>query len=162
MLLLLSAFLLISVNITAQNEVLRERDSLHGISEFGVVVNIEKPDRLEELSLSVDSVRSLLINELAELEIEILEDETLRRSDQFPILYLHINVMYAMPGIYPFAAEMKFYQPAKLPLNNDIRTTASTWHDSFIGVVSPDLTDRIADSSVNMVQNFKADFLRVN
>ncbi|MDR9419382.1 hypothetical protein [Gracilimonas sp.] len=47
--------------VFAQNEVLRERNSLYGISEFGVVVNIEKPKSLEDVTLSVDSVRALLV-----------------------------------------------------------------------------------------------------
>lgn len=146
----------------AQNEVLREQNSLYGIKEFGVVVNIEKPKQLKELSLRVDSVRSLLLDELGELPITILEDQTLRESDQFPILYLHINVMYTQIGVYPFTAEMKFYQPVKLPLNNEIQTTAATWHGSFIGVVSPDLIDHIAQQSVNLVATFRSDYLSVN
>lgn len=147
----------------AQNEVIREQNSLYGIKEFGVVVNIEKPTRLEEeVSLKVDSVRSLLLKELEPLPVTILNDRTLRESDQFPILHLHINIMYTEIGIYPFATELTFYQPVKLPLNDDVRTTAATWHDSNIGMVSPDLIDYIARQSVNMVGNFRNDYYAVN
>lgn len=160
---LTACFLLISTtNSFAQNEVLREQNSLYGISEFGVVVNIEKPEQLEQVSMRVDSVRSLLLDKLKELPITILEYETLQESDQYPILHLHINIMEAMSGIYPFTAEMKFYQPVKLPLNNDIQTMASTWHDSFIGVVTPDLINYIAARSANLAVNFRIDYQSVN
>lgn len=149
--------------VLAQNEVLRERNSLYGISEFGVAVNIEKPKSLmEDVTLSVDSVRTLLVDELNELPVTILEDETLRDSDQFPILHLHVNIMNASLGAYPFTAELKFYQPIKLPLNNDVQTMGATWHDSFIGVVTPDLIDFIAAQSVNLAGNFKIDYQSVN
>lgn len=154
--------LFISSMCLAQNEVIREQNSLQGITEFGVVVNIEKPERLEELTLRVDSVRTLLLAELIELPVTILDDETLKESDLFPILHLHINVMYAMPGIYPFTAEMKFYQPVKLSLSNDIQTTAATWHNSFVGVVSPDLADIISVQSVKLVHSFRNDYLSAN
>ena len=146
----------------AQNEVIRERNSLYGISEFGVVVNIEKPSSLQEITLSTDSVRTLIMEELEDLPVTILEDETLRKSDQLPILHLHINIMKATLGAYPFTAELKFYQPVKLPLNNDVQTMGSTWHDSFIGVVTPDLIDFIAAQSSRLAGNFSIDFNSVN
>lgn len=154
--------LLVSISVYAQNEVLREQNSLYGISAFGVVVNIEKPKQLQQVSMRVDSVRSLLLNKLKDLPVTILEYETLQKSDQHPILYLHINIMEAMSGMYPFTAEMKFYQPVKLPLNNNIQTMASTWHDSFIGVVTPDLINYIAARSANLAINFRIDYQSVN
>ncbi|MDR9419383.1 hypothetical protein [Gracilimonas sp.] len=97
-----------------------------------------------------------------ELPVTILEDETLRDSDQFPILHLHVNIMNASLGAYPFTAVLKFYQPVKLPLNNDVQTMGSTWHDSFIGVVTPDLIDYIAAKSAGLAGNFKIDYQSVN
>lgn len=146
----------------AQNEVLRERNSLYGISEFGMVVNIEKPKSLEEVTLKVDSVRTLLVKELQDLPVTILDDQSLRQSDQFPILHLHINIMNATLGAFPFTAELKFYQPVKLLLNNNVQTMGATWHDSFIGVVSPDLIDYITAQSTGLVKNFKIDYQSVN
>lgn len=154
--------LLISSSAYAQNEVLREQDSLYGISEFGVVVNVEKPESLNEISIPVDSVRSLMLKELSTLPVTILEYETLQQSDQLPILYLHVNIMEGMAGTLSFTAQLMFYQPAKLPLNNDIRTMASTWHDSFIGVVTPDLADYITSRSSRLAANFRIDYESVN
>lgn len=160
---LLSFFiLLISTSGYAQNEVLREQNSLYGISEFGVVVNVEKPESLDEISIPVDSVRSLMLKELSSLPVTILEYETLQQSDQFPILYLHINIMEGIAGTLSFTAQLMFYQPAKLPLNNDVRTMASTWHDSFIGVVTPDLADYITSRSSRLAANFRIDYESVN
>lgn len=160
--LLLFFILLISTSGYAQNEVLREQNSLYGISEFGVVVNVEKPNSLDKISVPVDSVRSLMLKELSSLPVTILEYKTLQQSDQLPILYLHINIMEGMAGTLAFMAQLKFYQPAKLPLNNDVRTMASTWHDSFIGVVTPDLADYITSRSSRLAANFRIDYESVN
>lgn len=146
----------------AQNEVFREQNSLYGISEFGVVVNVEKPESLDEISIPVDSIRNMMLKELSGLPVTILEYETLQQSDQLPILYLHVNIMEGMAGTLPFTAQLMFYQPAKLPLNNDVRTMASTWHDSFIGVVTPDLADYITSRSSRLTANFRIDYESVN
>lgn len=154
--------LLLSSSGYAQNEVLREQNSLYGISEFGVVVNVEKPEGLDNISIPVDSVRSLMLEELSGLPVTILEYETLQQSDQLPILYLHINIMEGMAGSLSFTGQLFFYQPAKLPLNNDVRTMASTWHDSFIGVVTPDLADYITSRSSRLATNFRIVYESVN
>jgi hypothetical protein len=153
---------LLSSSGYAQNEVLREQNSLYGISEFGVVVNVEKPGSLDKISIPVDSVRKLLLEELSSLLVTILEYETLQQSDQLPILYLHINIIEGMAGTLSFTGQLMFYQPAKLPLNNDVRTMASTWHDSFIGVVTPDLADYITSRSARLASNFRIDYESVN
>ena len=154
--------LLLSSSGYGQNEVLREQNSLYGISEFGVVVNVEKPESLDNISIPVDSVRKLMLKELSSLPVTILEDEALQQSDQIPILYLHINIMEGMAGTLSFTGQLLFYQPAKLPLNNDVRTMASTWHDSFIGVVTPDLADYITSRSSRLASNFRIDYESVN
>ncbi|MBD3617267.1 MAG: hypothetical protein HUJ22_11920 [Gracilimonas sp.] len=155
-------FLFSTINSYAQNEVLREQNSLYGISEFGVVVNVEKPESLDNVSIPVDSVRSLMLKELNSLPVTILEYETLQQSDQLPILYLHINIMEGMAETLAFTAQLMFYQPAKLPLNNDVRTMASTWHDSFIGVITPDLANYITSRSSRLSANFRIDYESVN
>ncbi|MFD2531256.1 hypothetical protein [Gracilimonas halophila] len=154
--------LLLSSSGYGQNEVLREQNSLYGISEFGVVVNVEKPEGLDNISIPVDSVRNLMLKELSSLPVTILEYETLQQSDQLPILYLHINIMEGMAGTLSFTGQLLFYQPAKLPLNNDLRTMAATWHDSFIGVVTPDLANYIISRSSRLTSNFRIDYESVN
>jgi hypothetical protein len=150
--------LIFSSQSLAQNEVIRERNSLYGIKEFGVSVNIERPLTLQSVPFDVDSVRQLVIGRLDDLPINIIDEQTLKRSDQLPLLHLHINIMSDVGGIHPFAAELKFYQPVKLPLNNDIQTMGSTWADSFIGVVTPDLMNFIASKAAGLAENFRSDY----
>lgn len=149
---------LFSTRSLAQNEVLRERNSLYGIKELGVSVNIERPINLNSVPFDVDSVRQLVIDKLDELPVNILDEQTLKQSDQLPLLHLHINIMSDVGGIHPFAAELKFYQPVKLTLNNDIQTMGATWADSFIGVVTPDLMNFIAAKSAGLAENFRSDY----
>ncbi|MDZ7806032.1 MAG: hypothetical protein U5K71_02825 [Gracilimonas sp.] len=150
--------LLFSTQSLAQNEVLRERNSLYGIKEFGVSVNIERPLTLNSVPFGVDSVRQLVINKLDDLPVRIISEKDLKRSDQLPLLHLHINIMNDVGGIHPFAAELRFYQPVKLSLNNDVQTMGSTWSDSFIGVVTPDLMNFIAAKSAGLAENFRKDY----
>ena len=150
--------LIFSSQSLAQNEVIRERNSLYGIKEFGVSVNIERPLTLQSVPFDVDSVRQLVIGRLDDLPINIIDEQTLKRSDHLPLLHLHINIMSDLGGIHPFAAELKFYQPVKLPLNNDIQTMGSTWADSFIGVVTPDLMNFIASKAAGLAENFRSDY----
>jgi len=162
LLLTLFILLLFSAQTVAQNEVLREQNSLYGIQEFGVSVNIERPLTLNSIPFDVDSVRQLIVNKLQALPVRIIGEGDLKRSDQFPLLHLHINIMNDVGGIHPFSAELKFYQPVKLPLNNDIQTMGSTWSDSFIGVVTPDLMNFIAAKSAGLAENFRSDYESVN
>lgn len=150
--------LIFSSQSLAQNEVIRERNSLYGIKEFGVSVNIERPLTLQSVPFDVDSVRQLVIGRLDDLPINIIDEQKLKRSDQLPLLHLHINIMSDVGGIHPLAAELKFYQPVKLPLNNDIQTMGSTWADSFIGVVTPDLMNFIASKAAGLAENFRSDY----
>jgi hypothetical protein len=150
--------LTLSLPLTAQNEVIRQRNSLYGIQEFGVSVNIERPLNLNTVPFKPDSVRQLIINRLSSLPINIIDERTLKQSDQLPLLHLHINIMNDVGGVHPFAAELKFYQPVKLPLNKDIQTMGSTWADSFIGVVTPDLMNFIAAKSAGLAENFRKDY----
>ncbi|MFP8489745.1 hypothetical protein ACKGJO_11715 [Gracilimonas sp. Q87] len=151
-----------SAHTFAQNEVIRERNSLYGIKEFGVSVNIERPLSLNTVPFKSDSVRQLIIDRLSSLPINIIDDSTLKQSDQLPLLHLHINIMNNVGGVHPFAAELKFYQPVKLPLNKNIQTMGSTWADSFIGVVTPDLMNFIAAKSAGLAENFRSDYEIVN
>lgn len=156
-------FLITTSGITfAQNEVLRERNSLVGIAEFGVVVNIEKPGYIQSASLNTSRIREQIIEELADLPVTILRDRLLRESDQFPLLHIHINIMKAPDGTYPFAVELNFYQPVKLVLNRDLQTMASTWNKGQVGIVSENNLSLIANEAVRTVNLFKEDYNWVN
>lgn len=152
-----------SQSIFAQNEVLREQNSLRGIQEFGVVINVESGgEAVKSPKLAPGTLRDAAIERLAGLPISILSDNTLRQSDQLPILHLHINIMNAGQGLYPYTAELKFYQPVKLSLNRDLGTMASTWSHSFVAIVSHEYIDTIQSDALNLFDKFAADFKKVN
>lgn len=159
----LALFLILSTaNIFAQNEVLRELNSLSGISSFGVVVNIEKPASINDNELNSRDIRKKIAEQLSELPIEIISDAILRQSDQYPILHIHINVMKAPNLTYPYSIELNFYQPVKLVLKNDLQSMASTWNKGQIGVVSEDLLHLIVEQAVYTANLFKDEFIEVN
>ena len=153
---------LCSTSILAQNEIARERASLRGLQELGIVVNVEKPIGLEHESLNTALIRKAIAENFQDLPITILEDKTLRQSDEFPILHVHINIMRASNQTYPFSIEMNFYQPVKLVLNRDMQTMASTWNKGQIGLVSQNMIQIISTEAVNASNLFKDEFEEVN
>lgn len=161
---LLTALILafLSHSALAQNEIIRERSSLLGIAELGVVVNVEKPIGLQSEALATTSIRDSIERELQGLPVSILSDRTLRDSDRFPILHIHINVMKAANNTYPFSIEVNFYQPVKLVLNRDMQTMAATWNKGQVGIVSADMFHVIAREAVYTAGLFKSDFEMVN
>lgn len=148
----------------AQNEVIREQDSLKGLLEFGVSVNVEQPGEYEKGALGIEAgpIQEQILEKVSQLPVTILDDETLRQSDQLPLLHMHINIMYAEPGYYPYSVELKFYQPVKLSLQDNVGTTAATWHSSFVGAVTQDMADFIGDSALNLVDGFIHDYRVAN
>ena len=146
----------------AQNEVIRERASLNGIQEFGIVVNIEKPYSLKVNGLTPGEIRDKIVENFEELSASILDDETLIQSDQLPFLHIHINIMESVTTNYPFSIELNFYQPVKLVLNRDLQSTASTWDMSQIGIVSENQLSRIAEQAVYAADLFKHEYQIVN
>ena len=146
----------------AQNEVLREMNSLAGLAELGIVVNIETPSFISTEQLNPGVVREGILAELSDTHLRILDDSILRQSDEFPILHVHVNVMRASNGTYPFAIEMNVYQPVKLVLKGDLQSMASTWNKGQIGIVSEDQIPVIAEEAIYAIHAFKEEFTRVN
>jgi hypothetical protein len=153
---------LVSTASVAQNEIAREQSSLYGITEFGVVVNVEIPGDLKSEHLSASGIRRSIEENLSELPVSILSDETLKESDSYPILHIHINVMEAANNTYPFSIELNFYQPIKLILNRDLQTMGVTWNKGQIGIVSHNMMHVIAEEAVYTSNLFKDAFLLVN
>ncbi|MEQ9265751.1 MAG: hypothetical protein RLN81_11050 [Balneolaceae bacterium] len=146
----------------AQNEVLREQSSLIGITEFGVVVNVETPVDFEEKSLNVATLKRQILENFKDLPVSIINERRLQRSDEYPIFYLHLNIMRASNNTYPFSIEMNFYQPVKLVLNRDMQTMASTWNSGQVGIVSEDLLSIISTEVVQATDAFKENFQKMN
>lgn len=158
----LFSFLMLSRTAMAQNEVQRQRDSLNGLSEVGLVVNIEKPENLQAINLSATQLKQQLVKELSSLPLRIVSDVELQENENIPILHLHINIMEGAPGLYPYSAILNCYQPVKLILNDDLSTMAITWTADFVGVVSADYASFIAEESVGLADVFKNDYRIIN
>ncbi|GAB5407654.1 MAG: hypothetical protein BalsKO_00190 [Balneolaceae bacterium] len=152
----------ISVTAFAQNEITRERSSLKGIQELGIVVNVERPIGLSTEALHTKTVRKAIEENLSELPITILTDKALRQSDEFPILHIHINIMRASNQTYPFSVDLNFYQPVKLVLNRDLQSMASTWNKGQVGLVTENMLHVIAEEAVYISNLFKDEFTEVN
>lgn len=159
---LLILYLISTIHVNAQNEVLRELNSLSGTKSFGVVVNIEKPASIDAPALDVSQIRNEVIQNFDDLSVEIIEDEILRQSDQFPILHIHVNVMKASNLTYPYSIELNFYQPVKLVLKGDLQSMASTWNMGQVGLVSENMLYLIAEEAASATNQFKQEFAEVN
>lgn len=160
--LLLLFIALINSSLIAQNEVETERHSLVGIKQFGISVDIEKPIGLKEITLEPAEIQREIRAGFATLPVNLLEFDELKKSFYNPFFYVHVNIMQAQNGIYPFSIEMRFYQPIKLSLKNDIESMASTWHSGYVGMVSFDRTDEIAGVVVEATKEFKEEFKKLN
>lgn len=151
-----------SSSLFAQNEVETERHSLIGINEFGISVEIEKPIGLQEASLNPALIQKEIRKSFESLPINLLSFNELKESFYNPFFYVHVNIMQAEDGIYPFSIEMRFYQPIKLSLKNDVESMASTWHSGYVGMVSYDRVNEIAGVVVEATKEFKEEFERLN
>ena len=160
MLFLLIVF--ISSSLFAQNEVETERHSLIGIKKFGISVEIEKPIGLKEATLNPAQIQKEINESFETLPVTLLNFNELKESFYNPFFYVHVNIMQAEDGIYPFSIEMRFYQPIKLSLKNDLESMASTWHSGYVGMVSFDRVNEIAGVVVEATKEFKEEFERLN
>ncbi len=160
--LLLLFIVFISSSLFAQNEVETERHSLIGIKKFGISVEIEKPIRLKEATLNPAQIQKKINESFETLPVTLLSFNELKQSFYNPFFYVHVNIMQAEDGIYPFSIEMRFYQPIKLSLKNDVESMASTWHSGYVGMVSFDRVNEIAEVVVEATKEFKEEFERLN
>ncbi|HAH50620.1 MAG TPA: hypothetical protein DF712_03340 [Balneola sp.] len=152
----------ISSSLFAQNEVETERHSLIGIKKFGISVEIEKPIGLKEATLNPAQIQKEINESFETLPVTLLNFNELKESFYNPFFYVHVNIMQAEDGIYPFSIEMRFYQPIKLSLKNDLESMASTWHSGYVGMVSFDRVNEIAGVVVEATKEFKEEFERLN
>ena len=154
--------LLMGTSLLAQNEVETERHSLIGIKQFGISVEIEKPIGLKATTLNPAQIQKEIKESFETLPVTLLSFNELKESFYNPFFYVHVNIMQAEDGIYPFSIEMRFYQPIKLSLKNDLESMASTWHSGYVGMVSFDRINEIAGVVVEATKEFKEEFERLN
>lgn len=147
----------------AQNEIARERSSLKGIQSMGFTVNLEANVSLTENGeIEVTSLRGMGQKTLRKGGIKLIPDREVKRSDEIPFLYLHVNTMDAGRGLVPFSVTLYFYQPVKLMLNRDMETSSITWESGSVGIVSYDRMNLISDAAKDLLNEFIADYNKVN
>lgn len=155
--------LLIPCSLLAQNEIERERIALEGLQEFGFTANIEGSRTIaDDENLTPSLIREMAVRQLVEADIRYVADEEVRSSADIPFLHLHINAMEMENGLIPFSIKLRLYQPVKLSLNRDLETTASTWEDGMVGLVSYDQVVVIGEAASNIIETFINDYRQAN
>ena len=160
---LFALLLSIPVTLFAQNEIERERISLQGLQEFGFTANIEGSRAVaggEVLTPTI--IRQLAIDRLIDANIRYISDEEVQSSADVPFLYMHINAMQLENGLVPFSIQLRLYQPVRLSLNRDLRTSASTWEIGMVGIVSLDRLETINFAAEELVSDFIKDYYLAN
>lgn len=161
--LLVLFFFLPLQSITAQNEIERERISLQGLQEFGISVNIEGSRTIAgDPNLTPGIIRQDAVRQLRDANLRIVTDDEVRSSADIPFLYMHINAMELENGLVPFSIQLRLYQPVKLVLNRDLQTSASTWEDGVVGIVSMNRLPLINEAASELVASFLNDYALYN
>lgn len=154
---------LIPSQIIAQNEVERERISLQGLQEFGFTANIEgSRDVADSEQLTPTVIRQQSVRQLVDAGIRFIPDEEVMSSADIPFLYMHINTMQLENGLVPFSIQLRLYQPVSLPLNRNLRTSASTWETGMVGIVSYDQLPTINQAAESLILTFIDDYYKAN
>jgi hypothetical protein len=153
----------IGAELSAQNEIERERFALRGLQEFGFTVNIEGSRYVtSDTVLTPSKIRQQAVNQIIDANLRYVADEEVSASADIPFLHMHINMLELENGLVPFSIELRLYQPVKLVLNRDLQTSASTWETGMVGIVSLDQIHTINRAAENVMVTFLDDFRRVN
>lgn len=161
---LLILFLLgLPLQLFAQNEVERERLSLQGLQEFGFTANIEGSRTIAgDPNLTPGLLRQDAVSQLREANLRYVADNEVGSSADIPFLYMHVNAMELENGLVPFSIQLRLYQPVKLVLNRDLQTSASTWENSVVGIVTLDRLPMINEAASSLVADFLNDYATYN
>ncbi|MEM1270261.1 MAG: hypothetical protein AAGI08_09445 [Bacteroidota bacterium] len=148
------AALLIAPFASAQTEIESARVSLAGLSELGIEVTIEKPlgastNEALRLDAATGSLRARLIENGVPAR-ERKQDATLR---------VHVNVMRAEGGRFPFSVELDLEQPAFV---NGRLVPAITWSDSLVGLAFEADLSVVQTAILALADEFSADYRAAN
>jgi len=160
---LLFSLSLLTADLFAQNETVRQLISLQGVQEIGFTATLEGSRTVtSDKNLTPSNIRQAVIEELINNDIKFADDEEVRSSVDIPFLYMHINMLELENGLIPFSIELRLYQPVKLSLNRDLETSASTWESGMVGIVSLDRISLIGEAALNEVLTFIDDYHSAN
>jgi hypothetical protein len=157
---LLFSLSLLTADLFAQNETVRQLISLQGVQEIGFTATLEGSRTVtSDKNLTPSNIRQAVIEELINNDIKFADDEEVRSSVDIPFLYMHINMLELENGLIPFSIELRLYQ---LSLNRDLETSASTWESGMVGIVSLDRISLIGEAALNEVLTFIDDYHSAN
>lgn len=157
-LLMVAASLLATVPAHAQADLEAERNSLEGVTSFALRLTVEAPRELSGSgALSTAALAESVIEQLRAAGLPVTS-----REDAQSYLHVHVNTMSLENGLVPFAIEANFYQPVRLQTSAGGETTAATWGESVLGLVTRDRLPTIAGSVEQLVDQFARDFEIVN
>ena len=136
---------------------------MQGLQEFGFTANIEGSRTIAgDPNLTPGMLRQDAVSQLRDADIRYVSDKEVSSSADIPFLYMHVNAMELENGLVPFSIELRLYQPVKLVLNRDLQTSASTWENSVVGVVTLDRLPMINEAANELVADFLADYAVYN
>ena len=139
------------------------RQALQGIRGFYLHVDVEGSLGLtQDEALNVRTIKRRVTQRLRDAGLNVLETVENMEQDTEPYLYVHVNMLEMERGLVPFAVNTQFYQRVELPRRPRQSLVACTWDTGLVGLVSYDNLDLIADSAVESVVNFIADYRQVN
>lgn len=156
-------FISLPATLFGQNEIERERISLQGLQEFGFTANIEGSRTIAgDPNLTPGIIRRDAVKQLQDANIRFVAEDQVRSSADIPFLHMHINAMELENGLVPFSIQLRLYQPVKLILNRDMQTSASTWENGVVGIVSLDRLPMINEAASELIAEFLQDYAVYN
>ena len=160
----ISTFLITSSFAHAQPETGESRESLGGIAGFYVQVVVEGSVGLtSDEKLKVSAINQGVKRRLRDAGLNVIEPTEGIDQPTEPYLYLHLNMIEMEQGLVPFAVNMQFFQRVEIARSRRSQSmVACTWDTGFVGLVSYDNLDMIADAAIESVDEFIGDFRIVN
>lgn len=158
---LLCLLILVPLSAFAQGDVETERASLNGVESFAADITVEGPRHLVESDvLRSDVVLHRIVHRLRESGLTV-ERAVPGASYPPPLLHVHVNMLELDRGLVPFSVAAEFFQNVRL-VDGRREMAAITWHESVLGLVSPDLVSSIPKSVDALVTQFIDDYHAAN
>lgn len=145
----------------AQSEVERDRRTLQGIDGFYLSLNTEGAAAVQD-SLDFQQLYQNLRHRLRDAGVPVLPEDPTSVTRRAPYLHVHVNVVYAGRGLYPFGVEIRFYQAVHLDRAPSTATMASTWNTSISGLASYDQLGLIPETARALLDEFIEAFHQAN
>ncbi|MDX1428858.1 MAG: hypothetical protein R3282_01170 [Rhodothermales bacterium] len=127
--------------------------SLAGVTDFGLVVDIEST--LPSGAAGLDN--SIWRDALSETLRELTGTSPATRVDptRDSHLYVHVNAMSVGDDLVPFAIEASFVQKARVDKGQDMMVV--TWETGLVGLVTQNQLSQVLQGGIGVVEEFAGD-----